>query len=98
MQVPMPGVPPLTMTDQLEATDGGTRVTTRIARPRTAKDRAALAAALPVLRDLFDAGRRALVPLIEADTAGRAEASAAVEPELPVSRARFAGPDRVLAR
>jgi uncharacterized protein YndB with AHSA1/START domain len=90
MQVPMAGIPPLTMTDVLETVEGGTRVTTRIARPRTAKDRAALDAILPALGELYEAGRATLVPLIEADAAARA--SGPEEPGLPTGEGRHLRP------
>jgi uncharacterized protein YndB with AHSA1/START domain len=88
VQIPAADVPKFTMTDLLEPVPTGTRLTTRVLRPRSAKDRAAFEAVVPMLDASVRAGVDALIPLIEADMAARATASA--EPALPVSGGRYA--------
>ena len=59
----------------------------RLARPRSAKDRAIAEQVLPMLDFSIDAGLAALRPLIEA-AAREVEAAAASEPEVPAGRGR----------
>ncbi len=69
--------------------DGRTRVEMRVARPRSAKDRAIAEQMLPMLDVSINEGLKALRPLIEeAAAAARAAATGLVEPELPPSQAR----------
>ena len=90
-QVPEPGIPRFTMTYLFEATDEGTRLTCRVLRPRSAKDRAALEAMRPMLLSLLEAGFAALVPVVVAEAARRAaEGDGVDEPAVPVSAGRFA--------
>lgn len=68
VQMPIPGVPRLVYTDVLEPTDeGGTRVTMRVARPRSRKDRAVAAAIWPGIKASIEAGLATLAPLVEAE-------------------------------
>lgn len=93
-RLPMPGVPPLIISDLLEAVPEGTRLVTRVARPRSAKDRAILRLMLPTMEKPLRDSIEALRPLIEADVAARAAAVAGVvEPDLPPTPGRFARPE-----
>ena len=91
-QVPVPGIPKFTLSDVLEPLpDGsGTKVTVRVLRPRTAKDRAKLTAIGPMLTHAYEGGIAPLRAVIEADLAARAVVAAGQgpEPELPVSAGR----------
>jgi uncharacterized protein YndB with AHSA1/START domain len=91
-QVPMPGIPKFTLSNILEPTpDGaGTRVTVRVLRPASAKDRAKLDEIGPMLAHSYEGGVAPLQAAIQADLAARAAAAAreAPEPELPVSAGR----------
>lgn len=91
-QVPVPGVPRFTRSEIFAPTaDGtGTEFTVYLLRPSTAKDRAKLEEIAPILAG-YDEGLAALLPLIEADMAARAaaDATAAPEPDLPVSTGRY---------
>ena len=89
-QVPMPSAPKLTMTDTFEAISEGTRLVSRIQRPRGVKDRAMLAIGLPMFEGPIRAGIRALTPLVADDAARRRVAgSEAGEEEPPASAERF---------
>jgi uncharacterized protein YndB with AHSA1/START domain len=89
-QMPMPGVPKMTMTQLFEPVDGGTRVEVRIQKPRSAKDRAILEPLYAYLAEVFRTGEEALVEVLREDIAARAATTgAADEPDLPVSAARF---------
>jgi len=89
-QVPVPGAPKLTMTDTFEAIPEGTLHTSRIQRPRGVKDRAFLTLGIPLFERSIHADIRALIPLIADDAATRrAAATAANEPDVPVSTGRF---------
>jgi hypothetical protein len=90
VQLPIPGIPKFTMTDVLEAVPGGTRLTTRLFRPRSTRDRAALESAVSSLREGYEHARANLIPLIEADVAARS--SGPSEPDPPVSLGRYAAP------
>ena len=69
--------------------EGRTRVEMRVARPRSAKDRAIAEQLLPMLDVSIDEGLKALRPLIEAAAAEVREAArAASEPELPSAHGR----------
>ncbi|MBF6606858.1 MAG: SRPBCC family protein [Chloroflexi bacterium] len=91
-QVPMPGIPKFTLSDILEPTpDGaGTRVSVRVLRPSSAKDRAKLEEIGPLLAHSFEGGIAPLQAALEADVAARAAAAAreTPEPDLPVSAQR----------
>lgn len=89
-QMPMPGVPKLVSSFVLIDLGGGrTRVEMRLARPRSAKDRAIAEQLLPMLDVSIDAGLKALRPLIEdAATEARRTAGATTEPELPEAHGR----------
>lgn len=86
--MPMPGVPKLTRSELFEATpDGGTTFTVRVQRPSSAKDRAKLEEVASFLFHAYGEGLAMLAPMIKADVAARS-ASAAPEPDLPVSAGR----------
>lgn len=87
---PVPGAPKLLMTDTFEAVEGGTRHTSRLAKPRGLREKAFLALLLPALERAFARGFETLLPLMTADAATRAaEAAATPEPDLPSSARRF---------
>jgi hypothetical protein len=89
--LPVPGVPKLVNSFVLsDLGDGRTRVEMRVARPRSAKDRAIAEQMLPALDVSIAAGFAALRPLIEEAAAeARASASADVqEPDVPSTQAR----------
>ena len=95
-RMPMPGVPPMVISYLFEPVDDRTRVTFRLQRPRSAKDRAVLEQLGPMLEPAVRAGASALEPLIAADVAARrAAAGTLAEPELPpaVGRGPRSGPD-----
>ncbi len=88
--LPLPGAPKLTMTDTFEPIEAGTRHVSRILRPRSIKDRAFLAMEWPMFEPSIRTGIQALIPLIAEDAAARrAAASAAEEPDVPASAARY---------
>jgi uncharacterized protein YndB with AHSA1/START domain len=88
-QIPMPGVPRLTMTQRFEPVDGGTRVTAALAKIRGARGRVIGPLVAAEYDRLFRQGTAALMPLIAADVAERSAAAAAVtEPVLPESAGR----------
>lgn len=89
-QLPAPGVPKLLSSYVLvDLGEGRTRVEMRLARPRSAKDRAIAEQLLPMLDVSIDEGLKALRPLIEAAAAEVREAArAASEPELPSAHGR----------
>ncbi len=89
-QLPAPGVPKLVNSFVLVDLDGErTRVEMRVARPKSAKDRAIAEQMLPMLDVSINEGLKALRPLIEEAAAeARASASAAAEPEVPAGQAR----------
>jgi uncharacterized protein YndB with AHSA1/START domain len=89
-QLPQPGVPKLVNSFVLiDLGDGRTRVEMRVARPRSAKDRAIATQLLPMLDQSIHEGLAALRPLIEAAAAeSRATAASATEPELPTTSGR----------
>jgi hypothetical protein len=90
VQFPAPGVPRFVMTDVLTPDDGGTRLTIRVARPRSAKDRAILTSMEPVFRGALDGGAQALIPVIAQEVVRRsAIQGTGSEPELPASSARY---------
>ncbi|HWP61964.1 MAG TPA: DUF2652 domain-containing protein [Candidatus Binatia bacterium] len=88
--MPMPGAPKITMSDVFEPVGpNATRLTTRVARPRTARERAFLDDFGPILEAWAQAGIDRLRPLLEAELAGRAAGPGAdAEPDLPASTAR----------
>ena len=90
-QLPAPGVPKLVNSFVLvDLGDDGTRVEMRVARPKSAKDRAIAEQMLPMLDVSIEAGLAALRPLIEADAAARrvADRAAPDEPDVPASTGR----------
>ena len=89
-QLPVPGVPKLVNSFVLiDQGDGRTRVEMRVARPKSAKDRAIAAQLLPMLDVSINEGLKALRPLIEGAAAeAREVARAAAEPELPEAYGR----------
>jgi uncharacterized protein YndB with AHSA1/START domain len=89
-QMPMPGVPKLVNSFVLTDVDGGrTRVEMRLARPRSAKDRAIADGLLPMLDVSIRAGLDALRPLIEAAAAQALVGSTdSAEPSIPTSAGR----------
>jgi uncharacterized protein YndB with AHSA1/START domain len=89
-QVPGPGIPKFTMTDLFEVVPEGTRLTTRILRPRSAKEREILEMLRSMLDGAITEGAAALVPVLKAEVARLAEEAADVEePALPASERRF---------
>jgi hypothetical protein len=89
-QLPAPGVPKLVSSFVLrDLGDGRTRVEMRVARPRSAKDRAIAEQLVPMLDVSINEGLKALRPLIEGAVAeARATALQAAEPELPAALGR----------
>jgi uncharacterized protein YndB with AHSA1/START domain len=91
LQTQLPGpVPKLVNSFVLvDLEDGRTRIEMRVARPRSAKDRAIAEQMLPMLDVSITEGLTALRPLIEdAAAQARSAATGIVEPVLPPSRAR----------
>ncbi len=89
-RMPIPQAPKIRMMETLTEIDGGTHVETRMARPRSAKDRAFLEVVLAQLKPGFVAGRAALADVLAAEMARRAaESESAPEPVLPSSAGRF---------
>jgi uncharacterized protein YndB with AHSA1/START domain len=88
-QMPMPGAPKLTRSEIFEATTDRTKTlfTVHVQRPSSAKDRAKLEEMAPFLVHAYGEGLATLAPMIKADVAARS-ASAAPEPDLPVSAGR----------
>ena len=88
--MPIPGAPKVKATYVLTEKGDGTAVSMRMARPRSAKDRAFVENVLPGLGPMFQAGIAALGPLLDEEMARRAaQASDAAEPPVPASAARF---------
>jgi len=91
LQTQLPGpVPKLVNSFVLvDLEDGRTRIEMRVARPRSAKDRAIAEQMLPMLDLSITEGLKALRPLIEdAAAQARSAATGIEEPDLPPSRAR----------
>jgi uncharacterized protein YndB with AHSA1/START domain len=91
LQTQLPGpVPKLVNSFVLvDLEDGRTRIEMRVARPRSAKDRAIAEQMLPMLDVSITEGLTALRPLIEdAAAQARSAATGIEEPDLPPSRAR----------
>ncbi len=88
-QMPMPDVPKLTRSEIFEPTSDGTRtlLTVHVQRPSSAKHRAKLEELVPFLVHAYGEGLATLAPMIKADVQAR-NASAAPEPDLPVSAGR----------
>ncbi len=72
-------------TFELEPTATGTRVHVRFAKPRSAKDQAALGTMRPVFQGLIDAGAAAIRTLVAAEARAR-EVAAPAEPPIPTPR------------
>jgi len=91
LQTQLPGpVPKLVNSFVLvDLEDGRTRIEMRVARPRSAKDRAIAEQMLPMLDVSITEGLKALRPLIEdAAAEARSAATGIEEPDLPPSQAR----------
>jgi uncharacterized protein YndB with AHSA1/START domain len=89
-QIPGPGIPTFTMTDLFETVPEGTRLTTRVLRPRSAKEREIFEMLRPMLDGAITDGAAALVPVLSAEVERRAaEAVGVEEPALPESERRF---------
>jgi Protein of unknown function (DUF2652) len=88
--LPAPGVPKLVSSFVLQDLgEDRTRVEMRVARPKSAKDRAIAQQLLPMLDVSINEGLKALRPLIEGAAAEvRAAARAAAEPDLPEAHGR----------
>jgi hypothetical protein len=68
----------------------GTRLTIRVQRPRSVKDRTVLEMMEPMFRGALDSGAAALRPVIAEEVARRAAAvGGASEPDTPASAGRF---------
>jgi hypothetical protein len=79
----------LTRSELFEATADGAKTlfTVHVQRPSSAKDRAKLDEMAPFLVHAYGDGQAMLAPMIKADVVARS-ATAAPEPELPVSAGR----------
>jgi uncharacterized protein YndB with AHSA1/START domain len=73
-------------TFELEPTTTGTRVHVRFAKPKSAKDAAALTPMTPVFQGMIDAGAAAVRTLVATEARARA-AAAPAEPSLPAPKA-----------
>ncbi len=73
-------------TFELEPTVTGTRVHVRFAKPRSAKDRAALAPMTPIFQGMIDAGAAAIRTLVATEARAR-QAATPPEPPLPMPKA-----------
>ena len=89
-QLPAPGVPKLVNSFVLlDLGEDRTRVEMRVARPKSAKDRAIAEQLVPMLDVSITEGLKALRPLIESAAAeARETARASAEPELPEAHGR----------
>jgi uncharacterized protein YndB with AHSA1/START domain len=91
-QLPIPQSPKFRTMEILTEIEGGTRVETRMGRPRSAKDRDFLEEVLLQLRPGFVAGRAALAEVLAEEMSRRAtESDSAPEPPVPISAGRFLG-------
>jgi uncharacterized protein YndB with AHSA1/START domain len=89
-QVPAPGIPRFMLSYFFEPAAGGTTLTARVLRPKSAKDRAALEMMRPMLSGALQQSTETLIPVLAAEVERRAAAAADVEePALPVSAGRF---------
>jgi Protein of unknown function (DUF2652)/Polyketide cyclase / dehydrase and lipid transport len=90
LQVPEPGIPKFTLMYEFAPEGDGTRVTGRVLRPRSAKDRQIWTLVEPMLRSALAANLAALSEILAEEVARRAtEAEGAAEPELVASAGRF---------
>jgi len=90
MQVPEPGVPKFTLMYVYQAEDDGTRLTARILRPRSAKDRGTWTMVEPMLSTALEQNLGALADVVAGEVARRAaETGGAAEPEVAASAARY---------
>jgi uncharacterized protein YndB with AHSA1/START domain len=93
VQVPEPGVPKFTLMYAFEAEGDGTRLTARVLRPRSAKDRAIWTMVEPILATAMEHNVAALTPILAEEVARRAaEGAVAPEPKLAASAARYLTP------
>jgi uncharacterized protein YndB with AHSA1/START domain len=92
-QLPVPDMPKFVLSELLEPIDDGsaTRVTVRVARPASAKDRGKLEQIRPLLVHSFEGSIPPLRAALAAEMAARAaaDATAPPEPEVPVLARRF---------
>ena len=87
--MPMPGGPAFVMTDELEELpSGGTRVTSRIGRPRP-RDRDVLMAMFPMIEPMIVQAAEGIVAALADELARRAVADEASEPPVPPTAGRF---------
>jgi len=87
--MPMPGSPALVMTDELQGLPaGGTRVISRIARPRP-RERETFLAAFPMIEPLITEAGRGIIAALAEELDRRAASEDGVEPEPPASTGRF---------
>jgi uncharacterized protein YndB with AHSA1/START domain len=90
MQVPEPGIPKFTLMYAYEGEGDTTRLTARILRPRSAKDREIWTMVEPILSTALDRNLGALAAVVAEEVARRAaETGGADEPEVAVSAARY---------
>jgi uncharacterized protein YndB with AHSA1/START domain len=93
MQVPEPGVPKFTLMYAYEDQGDTTRLTARILRPRSAKDRGIWTMVEPILSTALDRNLGALGSVVADEVARRAaESGGAAEPEVAASAARYLTP------
>ena len=86
-KLPIPGLPPVVRTDDIEPLPGGgTRVTFRIGRPKP-KDRAVFESMYPMVEPLILAAGHGIAAALEDEM--RLRAAAPSEPELPANESRF---------
>ncbi len=90
LQIPEPGIPKFTLMYAYEAEGDGTRLTARVLRPRSAKDRGIWAMVLPMLDTALKQNLAYLAEVLAEEVARRAaEAEGTVEPEVAASPARY---------
>jgi hypothetical protein len=100
--MPQPGVPPFVATMEFAATDAGTHLEYRLAKPRSLRQRVVLTAIAPMMKKAIAEGIEAMGPLIAADLEARATRGddAPPEPAGPSSEGRHLSEpvDSALAR
>ncbi len=90
MQIPEPGVPRFTLMYEFAAENEGTRLTGRVMRPKSAKDRAVWTMVEPILRAALATNLAALSSVLVEEVARRAaETEGTAEPEVVASAARY---------
>jgi uncharacterized protein YndB with AHSA1/START domain len=89
-QIPEPGLPRFTLMYEFAAEGDGTRLTGRVMRPRSAKDREVWTMVEPMLATALQVNLAALAEVLTDVVAQRAaEAEGTAEPEVPASAARY---------